>query len=194
MNQPTKQQQKHAHTYARTHARTHAHTHTHTHTHARAGTHAHRHSHTHTRKSTPSCMMQVMEGYLLSAHFFPRVAYKCNEIAPDIDFYASRRRRLSILHILYNINNRPGKESCDKLYLNKPEQFLCFINYKVQSFSNEFFHEARNQTLCWVDQSIHPITTQNKGSQSQYCVWPSLASIQARHIHLIEHTRRARTA
>ena len=64
---------------------------------------------------------------------------------------------------------------CVKFYSNKLECFMTKFNHS----STEFIDETLNQTLCWVEQDSHPITTKNKSSHSQHCVRPPLASVQA---------------
>lgn len=53
--------------------------------------------------------------------------------------------------------------------------------------STEIINETRKQMLRWADQGIHLIKPQNKGSQSEHCVWLPLASIQAWRLLLIVH-------
>ena len=52
---------------------------------------------------------------------------------------------------------------------------------KFSHSSADFINETRNETLSWAD----PITLRNKTSQSQYRVWPPLASVL-----LTEHAKR----
>lgn len=96
--------------------------------------------------------------------------------------------------ILNNINNSPGKECSVKVYFNKFET-ISLVRDCVHSFfdCNHYWNTTLNIML---GKSGHPssCTQKRKFTKSVYRVRPPLASVQAWHLLLTEHTEWARKA